>query len=104
MATSVVRICLLLAILPVTDGQSKTSEDMHCSYTFKVPTNNCGQTIKGRPYTFKDFRKLKDEKTKLQQEITTLRADNYENSFAAIRFFIMPYPYTIKFTLRLMCI
>ncbi|KAK2166998.1 hypothetical protein NP493_1290g02018 [Ridgeia piscesae] len=44
MAISVLRMCLLLAILCVTDGQSTTAEDSHCSYTFKVPTNDCGQT------------------------------------------------------------
>ena len=104
MATSVLRISVLLAVLVVTDGQSTTSENTHCSYTFKVPTNDCGQTIHGRPYTPKDFRKLTDEKTKLQQEITTLKADNCENTFAAIRFLIKTYRYTMTFTLRLMCI
>ena len=44
MAISVLRIYLLLALLCVTDGQSTTAEDSHCSYTFKVPTNDCGQT------------------------------------------------------------
>ena len=46
MAISVLHISLLLTLLCVTDGQSTTSTDSHCSYTFKVPTNDCGQSPK----------------------------------------------------------
>ena len=37
-------VCVLLIVLCVTDGQSTTSDEYHCSYTFKVPTADCSQT------------------------------------------------------------
>ena len=42
MATVILHICLLLTALCVTDGQSTTAGDSHCSYTFKVPATECG--------------------------------------------------------------
>ena len=109
MAISVLRICLLLAILCVTDGQSTTAEDSHCSYTFKVPTNDCGQTPMEDQLTksllvalqtqvkllarnreklteenikqAESFRKLTDENTRLRREMTTFKAGIYENPF-----------------------
>ena len=104
MAISVLRICLLLAILCVTDGQSTTAEDSHCSYTFKVPTNDCGQTPMEDQLTksllvalqaqvkllqenqAESFRKLTDENAKLLQELTTLKAGICENSFFVTSF------------------
>ena len=100
MAPSVLRISLLLAVLRVTDGQSTTAEDSHCSYTFKVPANDCVQTpvedqltksflvalqtqvrliARNQENQAESFRKLTDENTKLRQEVATLNAGICEN-------------------------
>ena len=44
MAKSIVHVSVLMVVLCVSDGQSTTTEDSHCSYTFKVPAGDCGQT------------------------------------------------------------
>ena len=44
MAESIPYVGILLVVLFVVDGQSATSEDSHCSYTFKVKAGDCSQT------------------------------------------------------------
>ena len=44
MAKSIIHVGILLVVLCVADGQSTTSEDSHCSYSFKVPAGDCSQT------------------------------------------------------------
>ena len=44
MTSPVLCVSVLLIVLCVTDGQSTTSDDSHCSYTFKVPAADCSQT------------------------------------------------------------
>ncbi|KAK2184139.1 hypothetical protein NP493_282g03014 [Ridgeia piscesae] len=96
------------------DGQSTTAEDSHCSYTFKVPTNDCGQTPMEDQLTksllvalqtqvkllarnqeklteenikqAESFRKLTDENTRLRREMTTFKAGIYENPFISCDF------------------
>ena len=43
MTTSILHVCILVVVLCVSDGQSTTSEDSRCSYTFNVPAGGCGQ-------------------------------------------------------------
>ena len=42
--TAALCVSVLLIVLCVTYGQSTTSDDSHCSYTFKVPAADCSQT------------------------------------------------------------
>ena len=42
MAKLILHVGILLVVLCVADGQRTTSEDSHCSYTFKVPAGDCG--------------------------------------------------------------
>ena len=44
MAKSNPYVGILVVVLFVVDGQSATSEDSHCSYTFKVKAGECSQT------------------------------------------------------------
>ena len=44
MAKSIPYVGILLFVLFVVDGQSATSEESHCSYTFNVKTGDCSQT------------------------------------------------------------
>ena len=89
MATSILHICLLLTVLCVTDGQSTTAGDSHCSYTFKVPATECGpntiddQFLKSSMIALqsqmtqmkKDFRKLTEENQKLRDSIEAGKSD-----------------------------
>ena len=96
MATLVVYISLLLAVLCVTDGQSTTAGDSHCSYTFKVPATECGpntvddQFMKSSMIALQtqmtqmnlvtkkqteDIRKLTEENEKLRQNIEAGNTD-----------------------------
>ena len=93
MATSILRICLLLTALCVTDGQSTTAGDSHCSYTFKVPATECGpnavddQFMKSSMIALQsqmkllaakhteDIRKLTEENQKLREKIDAGKSD-----------------------------
>ena len=93
MATSILRICLLLTALWVTDGQRTTAEDSHCSYTFKVPATECGpnpvddQFMKSSMIALQtqmkllaakhteDIRKLTEENDKLREKIEAGKTD-----------------------------
>ena len=44
MATSLLPVSLLLAVLGVTHGHTATPDDSHCSFTFKLPVAECGRT------------------------------------------------------------
>ena len=94
MVMSALRISLLLALLCVTDGHSTTADDSHCSYTFKVPTNDCGQTPMEDQLTksllvalqnqvkllqenqAEGFRKLTDDNIKQAESIRNLTDEN----------------------------
>ncbi|KAK2161138.1 hypothetical protein NP493_1601g00021 [Ridgeia piscesae] len=91
---AVLRFCVLLVVVCVTGGHSKTSKDSFCSYTFKVPATECGpNTIDDRfmkssmialqtqmkliaaKHT-EDIRKLTEENQKLRKKIETGKASN----------------------------
>ena len=89
MVKSILRVSVLLVLLCVADGKSTTSEDSHCSCTFKLPASDCSQTP-GEDQLLKSsvialqaqFKllasKLTDENEKLRQEIATIKAGKTE--------------------------
>ena len=96
MATSALRISLLLVVLCATDGESSTSEDSHCVYTFNVPSNDCGQTPMEDQLAKSQLVALQNqvtllagrqehqaaENSRLRQEVAALKRGNCENIFA----------------------
>ena len=72
MATSVLRISLLLAVLRVTAGQSTTSEDSHCSYMLKLPAAECGRTPVDEQF-------MKSSMIALQSQMKLLAAKHTED-------------------------
>ncbi|KAI0234905.1 hypothetical protein LSAT2_014724 [Lamellibrachia satsuma] len=89
MAKSNLHIGILLVIFCVADGQSTTSEDVHCSYTFNVPAADCSQTLvddqlirsllialQGQVKLLAGKQEeLTEENVRLRQKIATIEAD-----------------------------
>ena len=70
MARSILRVCLLLTVMHVTDGQS-TSADRRCVYMFNVPESNCDQT----PGPSVDDQLLKSHVIALQAQLKLMASD-----------------------------
>ena len=68
MARPVAQFVLLLAVLCESDGQSTTSVDSRCVYTFNVPASECGQT----PDSNTDVEVVKSLAVGLQAQIKQL--------------------------------
>ena len=94
MAKSNLHVGILLVIFCVADGQSTTSEDVHCSYTFNVPAADCSQTLvddqlirsllialQGQVKLLAGKQEeLTEENVRLRQKITTIEAGNTEEN------------------------
>ena len=99
MATSLLPVSLLLAVLCVTPGQTATSDDSHCSFTFKLPAAECGRNPVDEQFMTssiialqtqvtqmnlvtrmqsEDIRKLTEENEKLRQTVASNAAGNIE--------------------------
>ena len=83
MATSVLRISLLLAVLRVTAGQSTTSEDSHCSYMLKLPATECGRSLVDEQFMESSMIALQTQMTQMNlvtknqtEDIRNLSEDN----------------------------
>ena len=70
MARLVLRTCLLLTVIHLTDGQS-TSADPRCVYTFNVPPSDCGQA----PGPSVDDQLLKSHVIALQAQVKQMAND-----------------------------
>ena len=103
MAKSTLYIGILLVVVGVADGQSSTSEDSHCSYTFKVPACDCSQTPREdqliqslmialqTQVKLLDWRQetLTDENIKLRHKIAAIEAGKTEKNTVLLPFLNM---------------
>ncbi|KAI0231014.1 hypothetical protein LSAT2_018618 [Lamellibrachia satsuma] len=83
MASSILLVSVLLVVACVADGQSTTSQNSHCSYTFRVPEGDCGKTpaddqlLKNSVVALQaQMKLLADDNVKLRQEIATIKTGN----------------------------
>lgn len=72
--TAALCVSVLLIVLCVTDGQSTTSDDSHCSYTFKVPAADCSQTSGEDQVLKSSVIGLQAQIKLLTKEIATIKA------------------------------
>ena len=76
MASSILLVSVLLVVVCVADGQSTTSQDSHCSYTFKVPEGDCGKTPADDLLLKNSVVALQAQIKLLSQEIATIKTGN----------------------------
>ena len=76
MASSILLVNVLLVVVCVADGQSTTSQDSHCSYTFRVPEGDCGKTPADDQLLKNSVVALQAQIKLLSQEIATIKTGN----------------------------